>query len=138
MKSKSQSKSLLCVVNDSKEPGHPIDVPIFHWRNIILLKMKKNFAMLLAFCWRTERVPFKMFAYSIRHTLKCKIRDFVTVRHNKERDFDKQFLKEASNDVKIKPAVQSIEEEIVEGFTGDKANFEARARRFWRDGQLTF
>ena len=43
MKSKSEtieqtlSFTLLCAVNDAKEPGHTTDVPLFQWRNIILL-----------------------------------------------------------------------------------------------------
>ena len=74
----------------------------------------------------------------IKQTLNCETGDFVTIRHNKVRDFKAQLLKETCNDVEIKPALQPIEGEIVEGLNSDNAKPDIRTRDFWGDGQNAY
>ena len=64
----------------------------------------------------------------------CKTGSFVLIHHNKVRDFKEQLLKETCNEVEIKPALQPIEGEIVDGLTGDNGKPDARARGFWHNG----
>ena len=57
------------------------------------------------------------------------------MRHNNIRDFEANQIKTIRNNVEIKPALQKIENERINGRTGDQARPDIRARGVWRQGQ---
>ena len=60
------------------------------------------------------------------------------MRHNNIRDFEANQIKTIRNNVEIKPALQKIENERINGRTGDQARPDIRARGVWRQGQNAF
>ena len=46
------------------------------------------------------------------YALNCKTGRFITIRHNRVRDFEAQLLIEIRNDVEIEPPLQPLEGEI--------------------------
>ena len=76
--------------------------------------------------------------YDPNHAMNCKRGGFVVMRHNSVRDFEANLLKTIRNDVKIEPALQEIDNERIDGRTGDKASPDVRARGVWRQGQNAF
>ena len=71
-------------------------------------------------------------------TLTCKTGGFVTVRHNRVRDFEAQLLTKICNDVEIEPPLQPLEREIINGLTGVNAKPDVRARDFGKKGKMPF
>ena len=51
------------------------------------------------------------------HALNCKTAGFITIRHNRVRDFEAQILTKICSDVEIEPPQQSLEGEIIKGPT---------------------
>ena len=76
--------------------------------------------------------------YDLNHTMNCEGGGFVAMRHNSVRDFEANLLKLIQNDIKIEPALQEIDNEIIEGRTGDEARPDIRAQGVWRQGQNAF
>ena len=72
------------------------------------------------------------------YALNCKTGRFITIRHNRVRDFEAQLLIEIRNDVEIEPTLQPLEGEIINGLTGVNAKTDVRANRFWRESQNAF
>ena len=70
------------------------------------------------------------------YPLNCKTRGFITIRHNRVRDFEAQLLTEICN-VDIKPLLQPLGE-IINSLTGVNAKPDVRARGFWQQGQNAF
>ena len=57
------------------------------------------------------------------------------MRHNNNiRDFEANQIKTIQNNVEIKPALQIIENERINGRTGDQGRPDIRARGVWRQG----
>ena len=76
--------------------------------------------------------------FNMTHALNCKTGGFITIRHNRVRDFEAQLLTEICNDVEIEPPLQPLEGEIINGLTGVNTKLDVRARGFWREGQNAF
>ena len=57
----------------------------------------------------------------LNHAINCKSGGFVAMRHSNVRDFEVNLLKTIQNDVKIEPALQKIDNERIDGRTGDEA-----------------
>ena len=76
--------------------------------------------------------------FNMTHALNCKTGGFITIRHNRVRDFEAQLLTEICNDVENEPPLQPLEGEIINGLTGVNAKPDVRARGFWREGQNDF
>ena len=70
--------------------------------------------------------------------MNCKKGGFVIMRHNNVRDFEANLLRTILNDVETEPSLQKIENEEVNGLTGDDAKPDIRARGVWRKGQNAF
>ena len=60
------------------------------------------------------------------------------MRHNNVRGFDANLLKAIQNDVEIEPALQKIDNERINGHTGDETRPDIRARGVWSQGQNAF
>ena len=76
--------------------------------------------------------------YDVTHAMNCKKGGFVIMRHNNVRDFEANLLKTVVNDVEIEPPLQKLENEEINGLTGDDAKPDIRARGVWRKGQNAF
>ena len=75
-------------------------------------------------------------SFNMTHALNCKTGGFITIRHNRVRDFEAQLLTEICN-VDIKPLLQPLGE-IINSLTGVNAKPDVRARGFWQQGQNAF
>ena len=76
--------------------------------------------------------------FNMTHALNCKTGGFITIRHNRVKDFEAQLLTEICNDVEIENPLQPLEGEIFNGLTSVNAGPDVRARGFWREGQNAF
>ena len=72
------------------------------------------------------------------HALNCKTGGFITIRHNRARDFEALLLTERCNDVETEPPLQPLEGEIINDLTSVNARPDVRGRGFWREGQNAF
>ena len=77
-------------------------------------------------------------SFNMTHALNYNTGGFITIRHNKVRDFEAQLLTKICNDVDIEPPLQPLEGEIINGLTGVNAKPDVRARGFWQEGQNGF
>ena len=76
--------------------------------------------------------------FNMTHALNCKTGGFITIRHNRVKDFEAKLLTEICNDVEIEPPLQPLEGEIINGLTSVNGRPDVRARGFWREGQNAF
>ena len=60
------------------------------------------------------------------------------MRHSNIRDFEANQIKTIQNNIEIKPSLQKIENERINGLRGDQARPDIRARGVWRQGQNAF
>ena len=77
-------------------------------------------------------------SFNMTHALNCKTEGFITIRHNRVRDFEAQLLTEIYNDLEIEPLLQPLEGEIINGLTSVNTRSDVRARGCWREGQNAF
>ncbi len=96
----------------------------------------------LRYGWHIPNIP----AYcvcgkrnDINHTLTCKTGGYVIFRHNKIRDTNAEFLKQACYDVQVEPELLPIEntEFCAQGNNTDKARLDISARGLWGPFQRT-
>ena len=66
------------------------------------------------------------------HAINFKRGEFVIMRHNNVRDFEANLLKTTLNDVEVKPKLQKIENEELNGLTGEDVRPEIRDHGVWR------
>ena len=64
----------------------------------------------------------------LNHAMYCKRGAFVCTRDCKVRDFEANQLKMIQNDVEIEPVLQEIDNERIDGLTGNEARPDMRAR----------
>ena len=110
-------------------------------KTLKLEEKKKRDALNLRYGKNLKRFPSKYpcgQSFNMTHALNCKTGGFITVCHNRVRDFVAQLLTEICNDVEIKPPLQPLEGEITNGITGVNAKPDVRARGFWREEQNAF
>ena len=130
-------------MNDAREPGASSwlsAIPLAEY-DFVLNKKEFRDAINLRYGKELKGLPSKCpcgQVYNVTHALNCKTGGFITIRHNKIRDFEAQLLKETCNDVETEPQLQELNGENVGGLTGDNAKPDVRARGFWRDGQNAF
>ena len=77
-------------------------------------------------------------SFNMTHALNCKTGGFITIRHNRARDFEALLLTERCNDVETEPPLQPLEGEIINDLTSVNARPDVRGRGFWREGQNAF
>ena len=75
--------------------------------------------------------------YNVTHAMNSKKGSFVTMRQNLI-GFQRNLLKITLNDVEIKPKLQKIGSEGLNGLTGYNARPDIRASGEWRQRQNTF
>ena len=137
------SPAELRAVSDAKDPdasNWQSAVPLEEY-NSVLNKKEFRDAMNLRYGKDLKRIPSKCpcgQSFNMTHALNCKTGGFITMRHNRVRDFEAQLLTQIGNDVEIEPPLQPLEGEIINGLTGVNAKPDVRARGFWREGQNSF
>ena len=137
------SPTELRAVSDAKDPGASnwlSAVPLEEY-NFVLNKKEFRDAMNLRYGKDLKGLPSKCpcgQSFNMTHALNCKTGGFITIRHNRVRDFEAQLLTEISNDVEIEPPLQPLEAEIIIGLTSVNARAGVGARGFWRKGQNAF
>ena len=137
------SPAELRAVSDAKDPdasNWQSAVPLEEY-NSVLNKKEFRDAMNLRYGKDLKRIPSKCpcgQSFNMTHALNCKTGGFITMRHNRVRDFEAQLLTQICNDVEIEPPLQPLEGEIINGLTGVNAKPDVRARGFWREGQNAF
>ena len=102
------------------------------FRDSIRLRYGWQVPNIPAFCVCGER-------NDINHTLTCKTGGYIIFRHNKIRDTNAEFLKEACYDVQVEPELLPIEnkEFCGRGNNTDKARLDISARGLWGPFQKT-
>ena len=139
----SLSPAKLRAVSDAKDPGASnwLFAVLLEEYNFILNKKEFCDAMNLRYRKDLKGLPFKFpcgQSFNMTYALNCKTGGFITIRHNRVRDFEAQLLTEICNDVENEPPLQPLEGEIINGLTGVNAKPDVRARGFWREGQNAF
>ena len=71
--------------------------------------------------------------YDLNHVMNCKRGEFVFMRHNNVRDFEANLLKTIQNDIEIKPALQKLDNERIDGRKGGEARPNIQARGIWQN-----
>ena len=56
--------------------------------------------------------------YDLNHVMNCKRGEFVVMRHNNVRDFEANMMKTIANDVETEPALQTLDNERIDGRRG--------------------
>ena len=70
--------------------------------------------------------------HDVTQAMKCKRGGFIIMRHNNVRDFEANLLKTTLNDDEFEPKLQKIDNEGLNGLTGDDGRPDIRARGVWR------
>ena len=136
------SPAKLRAVSDAKDPGASnwLFAVLLEEYNFILNKKEFCDAMNLRYRKDLKGLPFKFpcgQSFNMTYALNCKTGGFITIRHNRVRDFEAQLLTEICNDVGIKPLLQPLGE-IINSLTGVNAKPDVCARGFWQQGQNAF
>ena len=79
--------------------------------------------------------------YDFQHSVSCKKRGLVSIRHNDIRDLTANILREVYNDVEVEAKLIPLTGEQLQyrlAITGDEARIDIRARSFWVRGQEAF
>ena len=74
----------------------------------------------------------------VQHSLSCKKRSFVTIRHKQVRNITATLLNEICNNVQIEPQLQSLSGDYFDAKTANKHEDEQldfSVREFWCSGQ---
>ena len=76
--------------------------------------------------------------YDITQAMNCRRGGFIIMRDNNVQDFEVNLLKTTLNDVEVERKLQKIDNEELNGLTGDDARPDIRTRSVWRQGQNVF
>ena len=132
----SLSLAKLRAISDAKDPGASnwLSAILLEEYNFVLNKMEFRDAINLRYGKDLKEIPSKCShgkTFNMTHVLNCETGGFITIRHNRVRDFEDQLLTEICNDVEIEPPLQPLEGEIINGLTGANAKPDVHARGFW-------
>ena len=106
-----------------------------------LNKQEFRDAICLRYGWRIPNTPHFCGCgskNSIDHTLICAKGGYVAMRHNALRDLNADLQKEVCKDVVVEPRLLPLENEEVEGTSGDRAAPDISSRGIWSTFERTF
>ena len=100
-------------------------------------------AVKLRYDWPVEDIPSTCAcgeAFTVDHSMICKLGDFITQRHNEQRDLEAEFLSMVCGDVEIEPVLKDISgEHLNRGFNkAQDARLDIHARGFWERHRSAF
>ena len=93
-------------------------------------------AVKLRYDWPVEDIPSTCAcgeAFTVDHSMICKLGGFITQRHNELRDLEAEFLSMVCSDVEIEPVLQNISGEYLNRGSNkaQDARLDIQARGFW-------
>ena len=99
--------------------------------------------MKLFYDWPVEDIPSTCVsgeAFTIDHSMICKLGGFITQRHNEVRDLEAEFLSMVGSDVEIEPVLQDISGEHLNRGSNkaQDARLDIHARGFWERHRSAF
>ena len=95
----------------------------------------------LRYGWRIHDTPTHCNCGSsntVEHVLNCKVGGFVSMRHDRLRDLQANFLKEVAKDVKIEPELLPVGNTDMIGTNAEKARLDISAVGLWGPLERTF
>ena len=100
-------------------------------------------AVKLRYDWPVEDIPFTCAcgeAFTVDHSMICKLGGFITQRHNELRDLEAEFLSMVCSDVEIEPVLQDISGEHLNRGSNkaQDARLDIHARGFWERHRSAF
>lgn len=98
---------------------------------------------MLCYDWPVEDIPSTCVsgeAFTIDHSMICKLGGFITQRHNELRDLEAEFLSMVGSDVEIEPVLQDISGEHLNRGSNkaQDARIDIHARGFWERHRSAF
>ena len=106
-----------------------------------LNKQEFRDAICLRYGWRIPNTPHFCGCgskNSIDHTLICAKGGYVAMRHNALRDLNADLQKEVCKDVVVEPQLLPLDNEDIEGTSGDRAAPDISSRGIWSTFERTF
>ena len=76
--------------------------------------------------------------YDVTQAMNYRRGGFIIMRDNNVQDFEVNLLKTTLNDVEVERKLQKIDNEELNGLTGDDARPDIRTRSVWTQGQNVF
>ena len=116
---KKKGASSWLTVTPIQEPGFALTKSEF--RDALRIRYNKQLQGMPSKCPCDQK-------YDLNHAMNCKRGGFVVIRHNNIRHFEANLLKTVENDVEVEPALQDIDNERIDGRTGDEARPDIQAR----------
>ena len=100
-------------------------------------------AVKLRYDWPVEDIPSTCAcgeAFTVDHSMICKLGGFITQRHNELRDLEAEFLSMVCSDVEIEPVLQDISGEHLNRGSNkaQDARLDIHARGFWERHRSAF
>ena len=100
-------------------------------------------AVKLRYDWPVEDIPSTCAcgeAFTVDHSMICKLGGFITQRDNELRDLEAEFLSMVCSDVEIKPVLQDISGEHLNRGSNkaQDARLDIHARGFWERHRSAF
>ena len=100
-------------------------------------------AVKLRYDWPVKDIPSTCAcgeAFTVDHSMICKLGGFITQRHNELRDLEAEFLSMVCNDVEIEPVLQDISGEHLNRGSNkaQDARLDIHARGFWERHRSAF
>ena len=100
-------------------------------------------AVKLRYDWPVEDIPSTCAcgeAFTVAHSMICKLGGFITQRHNELRDLEAEFLSMVCSDVEIEPVLQDISGEHLNRGSNkaQDARLYIHARGFWERHRSAF
>jgi len=100
-------------------------------------------AVKLRYDWPVEDIPSTCAsgeAFTIDHSMICRLGGFITQRHNELRDLEAEFLSMVGSDVEIEPVLQDISGEHLNRGSNkaQDARLDIHARGFWERHRSAF
>ena len=100
-------------------------------------------AVKLRYDWPVEGIPSTCAcgeAFTVDHSMICKLGGFITQRHNELRDLEAEFLSMVCSDLEIEPLLQDISGEHLNRGSNkaQDARLDIHARGFWERHRSAF
>ena len=129
------------VLNQEKGAGSWLTaLPLKHL-GYCLNKQEFRDAICLRYGWRIPNTPLYCGCgskNSIDHTLICAKGGYVSMRHNALRDLNADLQREVCKDVVVEPRLLPLDNEDVEGTSGERAAPDISSRGIWSTFERTF
>ena len=128
-------------LNEEKGSGSWLTALPLKDHGFCLNKLEFQDAICLRYGWRIPNTPHFCGCgskNSIDHTLICAKGGYVAMRHNALRDLNADLQREVCKDVVVEPRLLPLDNEDVEGASGERAAPDISSRGIWSTFERTF